>query len=274
MRHIEVAAENDRLGLLQLLAIGKEGRIPVLESQRQAAEIVLGVRRVNRHDIEFLEFRRHDPAFLGAVALQFIGEREAFCKLEGKAVDDGQRFLFRKNRGARIPLLHGGIPVLAVIGQIDLELSTLGLGLLQTDDIGPKLLQKRLKHLFLDHGANAVDIPGKNLHCISRPMVMAAEPKSALCMRATPMRASTVLPLQPIMRGWWPISAARSLRRWVRIPPNRRPGPCTPRPRTWRWRWRPQPPAPPPPKPRPPPPQLPANPASRLRIPCAPGPLS
>src|SRR5216684_1747175 len=116
MRHIEVAAKNDRLGLLQLLAIGEESRIPVLEAQRQAAEVVLGVRRVNRHDIEFLEFRRHDPALLGAVALQFVGKREALRKLERKAVDDGQRLLLGENRGTGITLLHGGIPVLAVIG--------------------------------------------------------------------------------------------------------------------------------------------------------------
>jgi hypothetical protein len=30
-------------------------------------------------------------------------------------------------------------------------------------------LEKRLEYPFLEHGANAVDIPGKNLHCkISR----------------------------------------------------------------------------------------------------------
>src|SRR5882672_52412 len=172
VRDIEVAAKNDRLGLLQLLAIGEEGRIPVFESQRQAAEVVLGIGRVDRHDIKFLEFRRHDPAFLGAIALQFVGKREALRKLERKAVDDGQRLLLRENRSARIALLHRGIPVLAVVRQIDLELSALGLGLLQTDDIGPELVEKRLKYPFLDDGANAVDVPGKNLHAISHLLMV------------------------------------------------------------------------------------------------------
>src|SRR6266403_2949407 len=164
MRHIEVAAENDRLGLLQLRAIGEEGGIPMLESQRQTAEIVLGVRRVHRHDVEFSEFRRHDPPFLGAVALQFIGEGEAFCKLERETVGHGQRLLLRKDRRAGIALLHRGIPVLAIVGQIDLELPALGLGLLKTDDVGLKLLEKRLEYPLLDHCANAVDVPGENLH--------------------------------------------------------------------------------------------------------------
>src|SRR3984893_2917627 len=99
MRHIEVAAKNDRLGLFELLAIGEKGRIPVFVSQRQAAKVVLGVRRVNRDDIEFFEFRRQDPAFLGAVALQFIGERAALRKLVGKAIGAGKRLLLRENRG-------------------------------------------------------------------------------------------------------------------------------------------------------------------------------
>src|ERR1700678_2807746 len=164
VRHIQIAAENDRLLLFQLLAIGEKGRIPVFETQRQAAEVILGVWRVDRHHVEPVELRRHDPAFLGGVALQLVGKGEARRECFGKTVDHGQRFLLGEDRRARIALLHGGIPILAIIGQVDLELPALGLGLLQTDDVGPVFVKKRLEYSLFEHRPNTVDVPGKNLH--------------------------------------------------------------------------------------------------------------
>src|SRR5271165_400857 len=206
VRDIEVAAKNDRLGFFQLLAIGEKGRIPLFEAQTQAAQIILGVRRVDRHDIESVEFSRHDAALFGTVALQFVGEAEAPCEFSGKAVDDGQRSLLGKNSGAGISLLDGGIPVLMVVGQVYLELPALGLGLLQTQDVGPKLLEKRLEHSFFENRANTVDVPGKYLHSMSLVMVRRF------------------------------INAARSPRRWLPLP-SRRPGPCRPRSRRPRHRY-------------------------------------
>ncbi len=164
VRHIEVAAENDRLGLFELLAIGKKRWIPMLEAQRDAAQVVLGIGRVHRHDVELGKFRGDDPSFIGAVALQFVGKREALREIAWKAVDDGQRLLLGKNRCSRIALFDRRIPVLAVIGQVDFDLPALSLGLLQTKDVGLVRLEERQKQPFLVHGTNAVDVPGINLH--------------------------------------------------------------------------------------------------------------
>ena len=49
----------------------------MLVAQRQAAEVVLGVRRVDRDDVELREFRGDEAAFLAAVALELVGEPEA-----------------------------------------------------------------------------------------------------------------------------------------------------------------------------------------------------
>jgi hypothetical protein len=43
MGDIEVAAEDDRLPLLQFLAIREEGRIPLLVAEREAAEVRFGM---------------------------------------------------------------------------------------------------------------------------------------------------------------------------------------------------------------------------------------
>jgi len=69
VRDIEVATENDRLRAFQLPAVREKCRIPVFEAKRQAAQVVLGIRCVDRHHEELCEFRRDDAAFLAAVAL-------------------------------------------------------------------------------------------------------------------------------------------------------------------------------------------------------------
>src|SRR6204780_4789142 len=54
--------------------------------------------------------------------------------------------------------------MLAVIRQIDFDLPAFSLGLLQAQDIGLMRLEKAEKQALLMHGANAVDVPGKNFH--------------------------------------------------------------------------------------------------------------
>src|SRR5260221_5769827 len=94
---VQIAAKNNRLARLELPAIIQECRIPTLETQIQPAEISLGVRRIHGDHVKFFEFGRDDPAFIGAVALQFVGKTEALRKLRRITVDDGDRLLLGKN---------------------------------------------------------------------------------------------------------------------------------------------------------------------------------
>src|SRR3984893_3565853 len=103
--NVQIAAKNDRLARLELLAIGKERRVPMLEAQIQPAEVALGIWRIHGDHVKVVEFRRDDPSFLGAVALQFVGKTEALRKLRRITVDDGDRLLLGTNGPSGTPLL-------------------------------------------------------------------------------------------------------------------------------------------------------------------------
>jgi len=64
MGDIQVTTENDRLALLQLLDIRQEGRVPVFVPQRQAAQVILGVRCVHGDHVEVLELSGEHAPFL------------------------------------------------------------------------------------------------------------------------------------------------------------------------------------------------------------------
>src|SRR6202044_39497 len=70
VRDVQIAAENDGLLALELAAIGEESRVPVLVAQLQSAEIILGVRGVDRDYVKLIEFGRDQPPLSGAVALE------------------------------------------------------------------------------------------------------------------------------------------------------------------------------------------------------------
>ena len=159
VRNVEIAAEDDRLLLLELLAVGEESGVPMLVPQREAAEVVFGVWRIDGDDVELREFRSDDPAFLAAIALELIGELEAPGERLRKAVDDRERLLLREDRRPGIALLDGRISILVIIGQVDLDLAPLGLGLLQTEDVRLVCLDEALQEPFADDGARAVDVP-------------------------------------------------------------------------------------------------------------------
>src|SRR5580704_11572104 len=136
MRDIEIAAKYDGFGFLQLLAVGEKCRIPMLVSQRQPAQVVLGIGRIDGHHEKLGELRRDDPALLRAVALQFVREAEALGEFVWKSIDGVQRLVLGEYRRSRIALFHRRVPVLAVAGKLDFDLAAFGLGLLQTQDIG------------------------------------------------------------------------------------------------------------------------------------------
>ena len=108
----------------------------MLVAQRQPTQILLRVRRVHRHHIKFVVFGGDDAALAARIALQFVGKLVALGDGVGKTVDHIERFALAENRRAGIAFFHRRIPVLAVIGQIDLHLIALGLGFLQAQNVG------------------------------------------------------------------------------------------------------------------------------------------
>ena len=167
MRDIQVAAEDHGLLLLQQLAVGKEGRVPVLVAQCQPAEVFLGIGGIHRDDMEISVFRRDHAAFVGAVAFQFVGKLVAVGERLRESVGDFQRLLLGEDRGARVALFHRGVPVLVVAGQVDFDLPAFGLGFLQAQDVRLVLGQEGLEGALPQHGANAVDVPGIDFHAVS-----------------------------------------------------------------------------------------------------------
>src|SRR5437868_3397320 len=63
MGNVEVPTKHDRLALLELLHIREKCRVPVPMAQSQAAQVVLGVRRVYRDHVEVLELGSKHAAF-------------------------------------------------------------------------------------------------------------------------------------------------------------------------------------------------------------------
>src|SRR3989344_7108414 len=64
MSNIQVPTEDDGLLLLELLHVFKECWVPLLVSERQAREVILGVRGVDGNHPEVEHIGRHDPTLL------------------------------------------------------------------------------------------------------------------------------------------------------------------------------------------------------------------
>src|SRR6185312_15724900 len=125
MGDIEIAAEDHRLGLLEAPAVGEKGRVPVLVPQQQTAQVILRVGGVNRHDVEAGKLGRDQPSFRRAVALKLVSEAVSARELAWKAVDDGLGLASAEDGGAGVALPRGGIPVLMIARQIELDLPPL-----------------------------------------------------------------------------------------------------------------------------------------------------
>ena len=71
--------------------------------------------------------------------------------------------MLRKNSGARVTFLLSIVPIGPIARELDIELSLLHLGLLQTEEI----CIERLKHfleVFAHYGTQAVYIPTDEFH--------------------------------------------------------------------------------------------------------------
>src|SRR6185437_9509774 len=100
VRHIQVAAENDRLAPFELAAVGEEGRIPVAEPQLQAAQVILRIGGIDGDEGESLEFRSDQAPLLRGIALQLIREAKLARERLRETIGELQGLLPGEDRGS------------------------------------------------------------------------------------------------------------------------------------------------------------------------------
>lgn len=147
---VEVAAEDDGFGAAELEEVAEEGAVPLL-AVRQAGEVASGVGDVNVDEEEVVELGGEDAAF-GVVS----GGVEA-C---GDAAwsDLGEEC------GAGVAFALGGVPPGGVVGGPELfDAVRVAAGFLEAEQVGAFGVEE-LEEIFLEEGAQAVDVPGDDFH--------------------------------------------------------------------------------------------------------------
>ena len=154
VRDVHVPADDDGLLAVQRHQVRAEGVLP-LHAVGKPLQLVLGVRRVDAHEVELLELQR-DHAALGVV----LGQAEVVARAEGlPAGEDGR---------AGIALALGVAPELLIARQVERQLPGLQLRLLQAEHVGVQAPEGVLKALF-HNGPQAVDVPGYQPHSVCSP---------------------------------------------------------------------------------------------------------
>lgn len=151
MGDIEVAAKDNRFGLLERFAKGEEVLVPAL-SIGEASQAILRVWGIDGdHEVIFV-FRGQDPP-LGIV----------LC--DAKARDDLDWFDLGEEGHAGVAGLVGTIPVVVISCELERELDLLfaSFGLLQTEDVG-LLFGDEGGEVFFQNSAHSVHIPGNQFH--------------------------------------------------------------------------------------------------------------
>ena len=153
MCHIQIATENNRLFLLQLLQKLAKIILP-LHPIRKSRQLILGVRRIAGHHIIIRVLRRNDAPFM-------------IVLLNAETVAHAKRLLLRKQRCSRISFLLRIAPILIIPRKLQINLPFLQLALLNTENIRIQLMkyiQKSLSHTR----PQAVYVPGNHFfHSIS-----------------------------------------------------------------------------------------------------------
>ena len=144
VRHIEIPADENRFPGLEPSQVLPEGVLP-LTAVAQPGQLCLGVGGVDSHQVKLRILQSDHSALLVML-------------LDAQAVLYRQRLLFGKDRGARIALALGTVPVLVIARGIHLRLAGLHLGLLDAEKVCVLLLEKVQKTL-LQAGPDAVYIP-------------------------------------------------------------------------------------------------------------------
>ena len=145
MRHIEIAAENHRMRLLQLLQIPQEIILPGL-AVGKPLQLFLRIRDILR-DQPVVWILQSDDSSLMVVLL------------DAHTVSHRQRLLLCEHRRAGVPLLLRVRPVLMITRKSQFRLPFLHLGLLQADGIRLLPLHKGKKSVLIHHGAEAIHVP-------------------------------------------------------------------------------------------------------------------
>jgi hypothetical protein len=150
VRDIKIATADDGLPLFETLEKLQKVLIPAL-AIRQPGEITLGVGDVNIDEKKVRILGGQHATFL--IMLYYALVRR-----------DLQRALLRKNRRAGITLLLRAIPIRGVMRRPELfDLFERTLHFLKAQNVGP-FRRNKLQKVFLQHGAQAVDVPGNQFH--------------------------------------------------------------------------------------------------------------
>ena len=144
MRHVQVAAEDDRLFGVQLLQIAAQVVLP-LHTVVNARQLVLGVGHVEIDQIKIRVFQRDGAAL---VVVDVLVE----------AIAHRQRRRFGPDGRAGVAFFLGAVPILLIAGQLHLSLALLHLCLLQTENIRICLF-KKIHKSFLHTCTDSIYIP-------------------------------------------------------------------------------------------------------------------
>ena len=144
VRDVHVTADDDALARCE---IGQILPKAVLEGATvvDARKLVLGIRRIDAHEVEALELERHRAALAVEAAI-------------ADPVENGERLALREDGRARIALLLRVAPVLVIIPEVEWALPLLELCLLDGEDVRVEFAEDVIKTL-LDDGAQPVDVP-------------------------------------------------------------------------------------------------------------------
>jgi hypothetical protein len=154
VRHVQIAANDDRLGFFERFQMVEKKRIPEL-AVFEALEFAFGIRSIDRYEEEIVEFEGSNAPFVVIV------------NDSAHAVSHGKGLLSRKNRRSRIPGTFGRVPKGSVSHRGKFEgngvLIFFRFHLLQSHDIGifyGEIVEKP----FRDAGADSVHVPGDEFH--------------------------------------------------------------------------------------------------------------
>ena len=149
MRHVQVAAEDDRLFGVQLLQIAAQVVLP-LHTVVNARQLVLGVGHVEIDQIKIRVFQRDGAAL---VVVNVLVE----------AIAHRQRRRFGPDGRAGVALFVGAVDVLGVARGRKIRLSGLHFGLLNAEEVRVQRVEHVLK-AFFQAGAQTVDVPADEFH--------------------------------------------------------------------------------------------------------------
>ena len=109
VRHIKVAAEHNGLSCFQVFEVGTQVLVPLLAIV-EAAQAVLGIGHVGRHEVEVFVLGRNDAALV-------------VVKVNAQTIGNAQRMAAREYCSARIAFFSGLVPIgfVALQGQVNLS---------------------------------------------------------------------------------------------------------------------------------------------------------